>query len=125
MRISTKLHGIIDYAAGALLLLLPSGLGWADDAAGAAMMVVGIALILNTFATHFEYGFIKVIHVPLHLWVDGLLGLLLAISPWLLSFDRTGWLPHLVVGIVIIVFAFFTQTIPGYDRRGAPARNVR
>jgi hypothetical protein len=44
---------------------------------------------------------------------------LLAVSPWLFSFDRSVWLPHLIVGLLLVAAAVFTRTIPGYERRRA------
>ncbi len=119
MRLSTRLHGYLDYFAGALLLALPWVAGFGASAAGVTAMAAGAAILILTLVTNFESGVLRLIEVPVHLWVDGVLGLLLALSPWLLTFDQTAWLPHLTVGGVIIVMAFITDTIPVRDRRAA------
>jgi hypothetical protein len=119
MSLSTRTHGALDYVLGIATSALPWILGLPlDEPAGWAPTAIGVALIINALATDFELGILRKLHIPVHLWIDGLLGLLLAISPWLLGFDRSGWIPHLVLGAVIIAAAFLTDTIPGYDRRG-------
>ena len=49
-------------------------------------------------------------------------GRVVALSPWLLGFDRTVWLPHVAVGVLLAVLAFVTHTVPGYDRRQNSSR---
>jgi hypothetical protein len=119
MRLSTRQHGIFDYGFGAALIAMPWALGFASG--GAAMLapiLAGVALIINALLTQFELGVIRRIQVPLHLWIDGILGILLALSPWLASFDQTVWVPHVVAGLLSAAVAFLSETIPGYDRRG-------
>lgn len=118
MRLSTRIHGMLDYLVGVVLLAAPwvFGFGLAGPA-GWVPFGVGIALIVNALATDFEMGRLRALQIPVHLWIDGLLGLLLAVSPWLLGFDRTAWVPHLAVGVLVVLIAFVTNTVPGYDRR--------
>jgi hypothetical protein len=57
--------------------------------------------------------------MPVHLWLDGLSGLLLAASPWLFGFDQQVCAPHVALGILEVLAAFLTNTVPGYERRRA------
>ncbi|HEX5521469.1 MAG TPA: SPW repeat protein, partial [Longimicrobiaceae bacterium] len=64
-------------------------------------------------------GAVRRIPMPVHLWLDALAGVLLAISPWLFGFDADVWAPQLVIGLFAVVAAGITDTIPGYERRRA------
>jgi hypothetical protein len=117
LRFSTRLHGIIDYGLGLLLILMPFVVGLGTGAAGLTMVFVGVALLLVALFTDFELGLTPRVQMPVHLWVDGLLGLLLAFSPWLFVFYQTTWSYHVALGVILMVIAFLTHTVPGYDRR--------
>lgn len=117
MRLSTRVHGTMDIVVGLLLVVGPWLLGFAQSRGGLIAILIGIAIIINALVTDFEIGQLRRLEIPVHLWIDGLLGLLLATSPWLFEFDRTVWIPHVVAGVVLIVMALLTKTVPGYDRR--------
>ena len=121
MRLSTRVHGTMDLVIGLLLVVVPWLLGFAQSRGGLTAILIGIAIILNALVTDFEIGQVRRLEIPVHLWIDGLLGLLLATSPWLLEFDRTVWIPHVVGGVLLIIVALLTKTVPGYDRRQSNA----
>jgi hypothetical protein len=112
MRIlSTRAHGVIDYATGLLLIVAPYLFGFANG--GAAQwtpMVVGIALIGLSLMTDYELALVRMIPMPVHLATDVAAGLLLAISPWLFGFADRVYLPHLIVGLLEIGAGLMTQT---------------
>ena len=126
LRLSTRFHGFLDYVGGLALLLSPWLIG-SGIAAPAALpfLVAGSLFIGIALLTDFELGMVRVVQVPLHLWIDGLLGLLFALTPWLLGFYRVVWLPHVAIGIGIVILAFLTQTVPSYERRGAGMTSAR
>lgn len=117
---STRIHAVLDYALAAVLIGTPWIVGFEADRP-AMMTLVGAGVVLGLYAlvTDFEMGAVRRLQMPLHLWLDGLLGVVLAISPWLLEFDQRVRLPHLVAGAVLILVAVATDTIPGYERRRA------
>lgn len=118
MRLSTRLHGYLDYVAGLLLIAAPWALGFASGGAESWVFVgAGAGAILYSLLTDYELGLVRRIQMPVHLWLDGLFGVLLAISPWLFAFDDTVRIPHLAAGASLIVVALITNTIPGYERR--------
>jgi hypothetical protein len=118
MRLSTRTHGLFDFGTGVLLILAHAALGWGGGGPGGwALSIAGALLILSTLLTSFEFGVRSILQIPLHLWLDGLIGLVLAISPWVFAFYRTIWIPHVALGVVIMIAAFLTDTVPGYDRR--------
>ena len=120
MRIPTRVHGILDYLVGALLIASPWLLGFARGGGESLVPVaIGAAVLVYSAFTDYELGLVRRIQMPVHLWLDGIGGVLLAVSPWLFAFDERVWMPHVAVGVAEIVVAFFTDTIPGYERRGS------
>ena len=119
MRLSTRTHGMLDYALGALLVALPFVLGLGGGAERWILVGVGVATIAWSLATDYELGVFRRLQIPHHLWLDGLGGVLLAVSPWLLGFDGRVWVPHVALGLFAAGAAALTDTIPSYDRRAA------
>ena len=111
--ISTRAHGAIDYLMGVLLIILPYILGFADGTSAQWIpQIIGAALIAASLLTDYEFGAVRVIPMPVHLFLDVAAGLLLTISPWLFGFaDRVFW-PHLIVGIMEIGAGLTTRTVP-------------
>ena len=122
MRLSTRTQGIFDLCLGALLLVLPWVAGFGASTGGIVLSLAGVASAALTLLTNFEIGRARILEVPMHLWADGVLGLLLALSPWLMGFDRVVWIPHVAAGIILCVAAFLTNTVPARDRRGGATR---
>jgi hypothetical protein len=122
MRLTTRMHGYTDYVLSAVLLIVPWVMGFGDSVAGVTAMMAGAIVLLLTLSTNFEAGVVKRMEVPVHLWIDGILGLLLALSPWLIGFDRTTWIPHLAAGILLVLLALVTNTVPEVDRRRSEPR---
>ena len=119
MRLPTRIHGVLDYTVGALLIALPFLLGFGGGAQTWVPAGVGAALIAWSLCTDYELGAVKRLQLPWHLWLDGLGGVLLAASPWLFGFDAEVWIPHVALGALAIAMAVITDTIPGYERRAA------
>lgn len=120
--LSTKTHGMLDYLLGALLIALPWLLGFARGGAETWVPVLlGAGVLGYSLLTDYELGVVRRLPMPVHLWLDALGGVLLAISPWLFGFDELVWLPHLLLGLAEVGAALVTNTIPGYERRQARA----
>jgi hypothetical protein len=114
----TRVHGIFDYLLGALLIASPWLLGFGRGGAETWVPVgVGAAVLVVSLFTDYELGLVRRIGMPVHLWLDGLAGALLAASPWLWSFDQRVWIPHVVFGAFEVAAATLTNTIPAYERR--------
>jgi hypothetical protein len=111
--IPTRTHGVIDYAMGALLIVVPYILGFADGTAAQWIpQVLGAALIGASLLTDYELGVVRMIPMPIHLFLDIATGILLAASPWLFGFaDRVYW-PHLILGLLEIGAGLMTRTRP-------------
>jgi drug/metabolite transporter (DMT)-like permease len=118
MRLPTRIHGMLDYLLGALLISSPWLFGFADhEAARWVPVVLGAGVLLYSLFTDYEMGAVKKLQMPAHLLLDALGGVLLAVSPWMLGFDDRVWMPHVVLGLVEVVTAAITNTVPGYERR--------
>lgn len=118
MRLPTRVHGMLDYLLGVLLIASPWVFGFGTGGAeGWVPMAVGGAIVLYSLFTDYELGAVKRLQIPVHLMLDALGGVLLAVSPWLLGFDAHVWKPHLAAGLALVLVAAVTNTLPGYDRR--------
>ncbi|WEX07515.1 SPW repeat protein [Chelativorans sp. AA-79] len=115
--IPTRIHGVLDYLVGILLIVAPWLLGFANGGAAQWVPVVlGLGVIVYSLLTNYELGVIRVISMPVHLALDVIGGIVLASSPWLFGFqDQIIW-PHLVVGIIEVVTAASTDRQPGRPR---------
>jgi hypothetical protein len=115
---STRAHGFLDYIVGLLLLFAPNLLGFAN-VGGAAVMVpriVGVIAIVQSIFTRYEMGPIKMLPMRMHLINDYIVGAFLAVSPWLFRFydpaNQRLWVPHLVVGLGILLVTALTEKEP-------------
>ena len=115
----TSVHGVLDYLVGIALIAAPwiFGFAYVGGAAVYVPIILGIALILYSLVTKYELGIpgIKFLPMPYHLVIDFVAAAFLAASPWIFGFASKPlnvWLPHLVVGIVVILVVLVSQTHP-------------
>ena len=108
--IPTRVHGIIDYIVGLLLIAAPFLFGFADGTAAQWVPnMLGLSALVYSLLTKYELSAAKIIPMPVHLGLDVASGLLLAASPWLFGFSERVWLPHVVVGVAEIIIPLLTQ----------------
>jgi len=118
--ISTRIHGILDYIVGIALIAAPWLLGFAHMGAETWVPVIlGVGAIVYALMTDFEMGVVPVIPMGIHLGIDVIAGAFLAVSPWLLGYANIVWVPHLIVGLLLIVAGLLTERIPTSTRRTA------
>jgi hypothetical protein len=118
--IPTRIHGVIDYVVGALLIVAPYLFGFADGSAAQWVpQLLGVAALVYSLLTDYELGAMRVIPMPAHLGLDIGSGILLAASPWLFGFADRIWWPHVVVGVMEIVIPLMTQRRPRDERASA------
>ena len=115
----TSVHGVLDYLVGIALIAAPYLFGFASVGGFAVYIptILGIGLILYSLLTNYELGIpgIKFIPMPYHLGFDFVAAALLAASPFLFGFANKPlnvWLPHVVVGIAVILVVLVSQTHP-------------
>ena len=100
--ITTKLHGVLDYVTGSVLLAAPALLGLAGTRAGRALRLAGVGHAAYSLFTDYELGVVKALPMRAHLALDAAGAVGLAASPWLLGTAREGsrqWLPHVGFGL--------------------------
>ncbi len=111
--ISTKVHGYLDYIMGIVLIIAPWLLGFAEGGAETWIPVIlGAAVILYSLGTNYELGVTDAISMRGHLWLDGISGAFLALSPWLFGFADFVFWPHLILGIAEFLAAVSTESVP-------------
>ncbi|MDB5162735.1 MAG: hypothetical protein JWO54_808 [Candidatus Saccharibacteria bacterium] len=113
--ISTKVHTIIGLVVGVTLIFASSIFNFTDNtAASMVAMWVGIFIVLNELITTSPSSPLKLVPMKVHLILDIVTGIFLAVSPWLFNFadsDQPGqWVPHLIVGIMVAGYALVTST---------------
>jgi len=115
--ISTKTHGILDYLLGIILIASPWIFGFADGSAAQWVPVIlGIAALVYSLMTNYEFGVFKTISMKTHLTLDMISGVLLAVSPWLFGFSDVVSTPHVILGILEIGAAMMTKTSPSISK---------
>jgi hypothetical protein len=115
--IPTRVHGMADYLLGALLIVAPWLLGFADGGAETWVPVVlGASVIAYSLFTDYELGVVRRLPMSVHLVLDLAGGVVLAVSPWVFGFADDVWVPHLVLGILEIGAALTTRTTPERER---------
>ena len=75
-----------------------------------------MAMIGMSMMTNYEGGMLaRVISMRMHLMTDMVLGIFLAVSPWLFGFADRGanaWLPFVIIGVLEIGTAAMTVPEP-------------
>ncbi|WP_127145227.1 SPW repeat domain-containing protein [Pelagibacterium montanilacus] len=111
--IPLRVHAIIDYLVGLLLLVAPYLFGFATGEIEQVLpQVLGVLTLVMSLITRYDLSIAKIIPVPIHLGVDAVAGVLLAASPWLFGFADVIWWPHVLVGVVEILVVVLTRRHP-------------
>lgn len=110
--LSSKVHTIVGVIVGIILLFAPNVFDMANDTAATVARFVGIFIILSELVSTSSASPLKLVPMRVHLVLDYVTGAFLALSPWLFGFNgaQTGeWVPHLVVGILVVGYALVTN----------------
>jgi hypothetical protein len=116
--LSTRVHGMMDYLVGVLLIAAPWLFNF--DRGGAETWIpvlLGAGAIVYSLFTDYELGAVRRISMPTHLNLDLGSGILLALSPWLFGFSDYVWEPHLIVGLLEIGTSLMTRRVPDTGHR--------
>ncbi len=113
--LSSKVHTIIGLVVGVVLIFASSIFGFTDNTAASMVSLwVGIFIVLNELITTSPSSPLKLVPMKVHLILDIVTGLFLAVSPWLFNFadsnEPSQWVPHLIVGIMVVGYALVTST---------------
>lgn len=111
--IPRKIHGVLDYVIGLLLIAAPWLLGFsANEPATIVACAVGFAALVYSLVTKYEVGLIPLIPFRVHLVLDVVSGVFLAASPWIFGFADIVYLPHLIVGLLEIGAGLMSRDTP-------------
>jgi hypothetical protein len=114
--IPTRIHGIMDYLTGILLIASPWLLDFANGGADTWIPVIlGAGAIVYSLMTDYEMGISRKIQMSSHLSLDMMSGILLASSPWVFDFSEDVYGPHLVLGIMEIAVSLLTSKRPAHE----------
>lgn len=124
--ISTRVHGVLDYLMGVLLIASP----WLFDfARGGAEtwipVILGAGTIVYSLMTDYELSLSRSLSMRTHLNLDLFSGIFLAASPWIFGFNDYVYAPHLVLGILEIGAVLMTSTVPSARTRTDDAMRQR
>lgn len=119
--ISTKVHGVLDYLMGIVLIAAPWILKFNRDGAETWVPVIlGAGVILYSLFTKYELSLSKQIPMRTHLTLDIVSGILLALSPWIFGFSEYVFLPHLILGVLEIGAGLMTESTSSQERLNTP-----
>ena len=109
--ISLFVHGVLEYAAGAVFVAAPFVFGFDSDAAIALSIIVGVVLLAVAASTDSPTGLAKTVPVEIHAVVDFALAVLLIAAPFLFAFrDEAGATAFfIIVGVVHLLLAIATR----------------
>lgn len=112
--IPLKVHNILDYVGGLLLLLTPSLFGFADiDAARNFFVFGGMALIGYSLFTNYEIALWRKIPLGVHMALDVVLGVAAILAPYVFGYSLlltgTQLAAHWVAGLGVIGLVALTS----------------
>jgi hypothetical protein len=116
-------HGFLDYLVGVALVAAPFVLGFDEDAATAASVVLGVVLLIVAASSDLPTGLVHSIPRALHVILDYLIALALVAAPFVLGFSGDGtaapWL--IAAGVVQLMHTLATRFLrPKEPRTGSP-----
>ena len=79
-------HGVLEYAAAALLIVAPFLFDFQETSATAASIVVGLVLLAFTAVSDLPTALVKSVSVGVHVTADIVLAVLLVALPFVLGF---------------------------------------
>ena len=114
--IPTSVHGAVDRVVGPALVIAPTllRLGRTSPEGVTARAVGGVEAFYSNL-TDYELSLKNVVPMRVHLVLDAVGGMTLALVPQLTGARTRGkkhWLPHLAVGAFEVGMAAFTKTEP-------------
>ena len=118
--IPTRIHGMLDYIVGLLLIFAPRIFGFQNGGPEDRIPVtLGVLTLIYSLLTRYEMGLFKLIPFRVHLTIDFLSGVFLAVSPWAFGFSDRVWAPHLIVGLFEIAASMMSRA-PAVDSGPVP-----
>jgi hypothetical protein len=112
--LSALLHGVVEYAAAALLIAAPFLFDFDSEAARALAIVAGVGVIVLAATTDFPAGLSRTLPVGIHVVLDLALVAVLIAAPFVFGFSDEGAPTtfFLVLGVVHLLVTLATRFLP-------------
>lgn len=104
----TRLHGILDYVVGLIVIALPIAFSL-QGAALLALVGLGVLAIGYSLLTDYELGVVRFLRVRFHLALDFAFGVALLLTPTIFDLPSALHLPVYAIGVLAIVLAWITK----------------
>jgi type III secretory pathway component EscV len=106
-------HGLLEYAAGVLLVAAPFVFAFESDTATGIAIAAGVVVLIVNGSSAMSTGLIKSIPVQAHVMLDYVLAIVLIAAPFVFGFDDDGSATpfFLVLGIVHLLLTIATRFI--------------
>ena len=105
--LSPTIHGLLDYAAAAGLIVLPFVLGLGETSPAALWLSVagGFGLITYSLATNYAFGLFGLVSFRTHLVFDLIAALVFAIAPFVFGWSglTLGYYLVMAAGVLVVV----------------------
>ena len=123
--LNPALHGVLDYALAFLFLLMPSVLGFPDNAATLSY-VIGAAYIGTSLLTRYPLGVWKLIPFPTHGVVESMMAVFWLAAPWLFGFAEHAAARNffLIAGVALLGVVAVTDYRSKATATGAEMRHA-
>ncbi|SHL80025.1 hypothetical protein SAMN05444266_10533 [Chitinophaga jiangningensis] len=102
--INSITHATADYLMGVMVAAAPWIVLYYNDYTATRISVVYAALILvMTFFTRFEGGFVRIIPYKVHLAIDMIAGIAFILLPWLLGLSSAATWTMSILGLIAVM----------------------
>ena len=110
--LNSKLHGLGDYAAAAVLIVAPFFLGLKEQSVIAhwASIAAGVGLIVYSLLTDYTFSIAKIIPYKTHLVLDSVAGLVLIALAFALKLEGIAQIYMIVMGAGVLLVVAVSQT---------------
>jgi len=106
--IPTAAHGLADYVVGLFVPVLPFYFEWTGNARH-VFVALGLAVILYSLLTDYEFGAIRFLRIRIHLLLDFLFGVAMISAPPLLHLAGGGSGIVYAIGALSILLSLTTK----------------
>lgn len=110
--ISTRIHGILDYATAGLMVVLAGFAGWGSVLSW-VLLAFAVTITAISLTTNYELGVFRILPMTAHLALDYLMGGLLLVAAFLAG-SGAGWIQAVLVMLAVAEFgvALITNPVP-------------
>ena len=115
--IRTQLHGLIDYLF-ALALLLPLITGHGTTGKDTIVFtILGIAVIVMSMVTDYEFGLMKIIPMKLHLFLDLIISFFIIAMPMIFPMENYYLYWPVILGVSGVIVTILSSSRPYIRKR--------